>query len=514
MDMLKWALYFFALIMFTAISTSERRPYLKSMRALATPFALSSAMNLLFAQPTAAVVPPINVQNSLQTIQSKYGYAQSKGWEFARQKRTAAVKEMQAKGILKVDTDDSGNQFLSLPWIPDRKLPYKSLSVQTRLTNEVCAGAFGEIAKDTLLYSVDTMKTRRQASGALQPKNAVQVTNETIAQLIESNNLSMDGNIQQGLGALAVLQQQQTTVQLVFLDIIEAVQTFPTLYAGFPIVALASIPQGGVFFLVKKGLVELFAQKSSSAPTVVADIVPIILGVMVYWLFRTPAEVIKTQVQTGQVASVSSALREVFTPNAPASESSTVSGTGTGFLTLYQRYPVMLSLDIPFQLINFVLYGWLSDLLYTAPGGLHWQQTFGTRLLSGITCGMVAAALTCPLDVCKTRMIARQKEACSLSIQAVASVKTASDNTLSTEQHGDVTHDNNAVITADVHAPLRENRNNVLQEMITIYTKEGAGALFLGFGQRLLYTGLANGIRLSAYGTSRMDLMMRSLERL
>ena len=57
-----------------------------------------------------------------------------------------------------------------------------------------------------------------------------------------------------------------------------------------------------------------------------------------------------------------------------------------------------------------------------------------------------------------------------------------------------------------------ENDNNVLIELVKIAKEEGIGSLFLGIRPRLLYTGLANGIRLAAYGTSRMDLMMRSLD--
>ena len=54
----------------------------------------------------------------------------------------------------------------------------------------------------------------------------------------------------------------------------------------------------------------------------------------------------------------------------------------------------------------------------------------------------------------------------------------------------------------------------MLVELSNILKEEGFGALFLGVQQRLLYTGLANGIRLAGYGTFRMDLMMRSLDSL
>jgi hypothetical protein len=54
--------------------------------------------------------------------------------------------------------------------------------------------------------------------------------------------------------------------------------------------------------------------------------------------------------------------------------------------------------------------------------------------------------------------------------------------------------------------------SNVIQEFFRIKSEEGVGTLFLGIKQRLIYVGLANGIRLAAYGTSRMDLMMKSLD--
>ncbi len=353
---------------------------------------------------------------------------ESPGWELERQKRTIAIKQMQRQGILKIDTDESGNQYLKLPWIPGKEVPYKSLSVVQRLQNEVCAGALGEIAKDLILHPVDTLKTRRQSK--IKEK---EVTNATAT-------ISTDNAGNQSLAASDTFSGFD----------------LKGLYAGFPVVLAASIPQGGSFFLVKKGTIELFNNYLPySLPDFVASVVPISLGVMMYWLFRTPAEVIKTQVQTGQ------------SPSVTASISSIQEGKSSVF-DLYKSYSVMLSLDIPFQIINFILYGAVSDLVSNSLG---YETSVWTRLFCGITCGMIAAGITCPLDVCKTRIVRREKE-------------------------------NNGTFS---------NRN-VLKELYSIGTNEGLGSLFLGIQQRLLYTGLANGIRLAAYGTSRMDLNMKSLD--
>ena len=183
--------------------------------------------------------------------------------ERSRLKRTIAVKEMESKGIIKVETDDSGNQFLSLPWIPDKKVPYKSLPLQRRLFNEVCAGAFGEFCKDLILHPVDTLKTRRQAA----KKKKVSEENSNIA----------------GTGIAPVHTES--------FDIKNVLFSFKELYSGFPVVMCASIPQGATFFLLKKGLLEFFGH--SLSPSFFESIVSSSLGTSGYWGFRTPAGMYK-----------------------------------------------------------------------------------------------------------------------------------------------------------------------------------------------------------------------------
>lgn len=224
---------------------------------------------------------------------------QSAGWELVRKKRTQAIKEMESLGIVKVKTDDVGNQFLALPWLPDRQVPYKSLPLSQRLVNEVCAGAFGEISKDVLLHAVDTLKTRRQAA----KKTDALPTNTSAS------------------------EAPWTT---------DPLGTLKGLYAGFPIVFISSIPQGGAFFLVKKSVIEGLAWFSPGGNAVVEAVVPIVFGVMAYWAFRTPAEVIKTQVQTRQSENVIAAIDEF-------------KGRAEGLKRLWRYYPVMLWLDVPFQ---------------------------------------------------------------------------------------------------------------------------------------------------------------------
>jgi hypothetical protein len=502
---------------------------------------------------------------------------QSSGWELARQKRTQAVKALQRKNIVEVSTDDAGNQFLSLPWIKGRKIPYKSLTTKQRLRSEVYAGAFGEVCKDFLLHPVDTAKTRRQVRKKSQTLDSdnndddddVAAMEKEGPELRRPNDSPFDStsSVAQTLPELGIFSQAKS------------------LYAAFPIVMLSSIPQGGAFFLVKKGLLEARALYAPDLPASLASILAIVFGVMAYWVFRTPAEVVKTQVQTGQCDNIVTALQPFTGKN--------IGNAGR----LWKNYGIMLSLDAPFQVMNFLLYSLLSDAVVQ----YGFEMNTLTRLACGVACGMICAAATCPIDVAKTRIISRDRnkeddkeqekqprrgtgklsnipshavdyvmsvetnavprctnDALSRTTQREPSrspsprasysagvdrqraiigtsagtavlerptVQAAKETEIGIRKETQEKDLENTEIDIDINSALKRSSvssstaspssvtpTNVVSEIISIVQDEGPGTLFLGVGQRLIYTGLANGIRLAAYGTSRMDLMMRSLD--
>lgn len=376
--------------------------------------------------------------------------AQSAGWERARQKRTIAVKKMAKEGMLKLEQDEEGNQMLSVPWIPNQKLQYKSLSLEQKLRGEVAAGAIGELAKDVLLHPIDTLKSRKQAAGKEDE---------------ESDGEEKD-KVQGGDGGTSALKKVKD------------------LYAGFPAVATSSLPQGGVFFLAKKGGIELI--KSVSPPfaaSLVGQAIPVGLGSIAYWAVRTPAEIVKVKVQLGQSTTVREAFVDVRSQI-----------LDNGLRSLWKFYPALLSLDIPYAIINFALYGIFNDLI--ASQGI--EANVYTRLVSGVACGMIAAGITCPIDVAKTRIISRSKRS-----NEGANDPDGIDGIVECE------HEGASMVIQEARAS-----QNVIVEMATIVRDEGVSSLFIGLKERVLYVGLSNGIRLAAYSTSRMDLMLRSFDTL
>jgi hypothetical protein len=484
-------------IMFDVQPTKAAAPPVQAFSRIEKAFHSQAAeLGILPAQKTSRERFSFPLFAKAQDVLTVDQSRQSPGWEAARQKRTAAIKLMEEKKMLKVTTDDRGNQFLSLPWIPNSKFRYKSLSLQQRLANECFAGAAGEFSKDILLYGVDTAKTRRQVrkkqvenvpdSGANESYEAYSLEQVDINNEITDSSDQADSKV----------------------SVVPLMGKINDLYTGFPVVLSTSIPQGALFFLVKGIALDFLSRAAPELDVSLASIIPIFIACAAYWVVRTPAEVIKTNVQAGLQPDVKTALR--FAKGSPE-----------GFQGLWKFYRVMLSLDIPMQVINFILYG----IMFDAVQKVGIEQGVLSRLGVGIACGMVAAAVTCPLDVCKTRIqtariaenVGSQSRGSVLAPEGGEGMESRTVNLSDSSENGLmgseaqplVTHDTSSDQLADEDAGYT---GNMYTELITILQTEGIGSLFLGLQQRVLYTGLANGIRFAAYGTSRMDLMMRSLD--
>lgn len=103
-------------------------------------------------------------------------------------------------------------------------------------------------------------------------------------------------------------------------------------------------------------------------------------------LCMTPFDVIKQRLQIGEYnGRLSKAMYQIFT----------VEGAGT----LLRSYPTTLILGVPYSAIMLPINEWLKKTMN--PSGKLNPIVF---FLSGGIAGSVAAALTCPLDVVKTRL--------------------------------------------------------------------------------------------------------------
>ncbi|GJQ75888.1 mfrn [Trypoxylus dichotomus] len=88
-----------------------------------------------------------------------------------------------------------------------------------------------------------------------------------------------------------------------------------------------------------------------------------------------------------------------------------------GFSAFYRSYTTQLTMNVPFQSIHFMVYEFMQKL--TNKEGIY---NPAAHMLSGAIAGAFAAAVTTPLDVCKTLLNTQQVGATNGLLQAIKKV--------------------------------------------------------------------------------------------
>jgi solute carrier family 25 S-adenosylmethionine transporter 26 len=202
------------------------------------------------------------------------------------------------------------------------------------------AGASAGMAVDTLLFPLDTLKTRLQSP--------------------------------QGFNAAG---------------------GFRGIYRGLTSAMLGSAPGASLFFVVYEGW-----KKQGGNHLMAAS-----LGETAACLVRVPTEVVKQRMQTGQYHSLGEALRTI-------TGSEGLFGFYRGFaMTIFREVRCeRVSADsckIPFACIQFPLYEHFKTIAKASLSPDTQQIPLYLAAMCGSVSGGIAAALTTPLDVIKTRMM-------------------------------------------------------------------------------------------------------------
>lgn len=117
-------------------------------------------------------------------------------------------------------------------------------------------------------------------------------------------------------------------------------------------------------------------------------------------LVRVPTEVIKAKMQTNTTNA--SSLSRTF--QAVLGETHSTGALGKWFGGLYRGYGITLLREIPFAMIQFPIYEYLKS--YWAH---RWRDGVAVNPIQAAACGSfggaIAAAVTTPLDVVKTRLM-------------------------------------------------------------------------------------------------------------
>lgn len=191
-------------------------------------------------------------------------------------------------------------------------------------------------------------------------------------------------------------------------------------------------------------------------------------------LIRVPTEVVKSRLQTlsyGHGAGVLTAVRAVWHE----------AGGRGGLRGFYTGFASTVGREIPFTCIQFPLYEWLRQRAASAaraqPGAPKDALPAPHHVaLAGSAAGAVAAALTTPLDVAKTRIMLHRR-----SFGTGAATATPDE--------------------------LRGINTRVLPTLVHVWRSEGTAALWSGLVPRTIWIGLGGAVFLGSF-----DLGVRVLQ--
>ncbi|XP_034025889.1 mitoferrin-1 [Thalassophryne amazonica] len=253
-----------------------------------------------------------------------------------RTERVAAALEMSQVQSQDDEPFTSEAEYESLP-------PY--VSVSTHMT----AGAVAGILEHTVMYPVDSVKTRMQS---LEPD----------------------------------LNARYKSVYEALKRIIQTEGVFRPL-RGLNITMMGAGPAHALYFAcyerVKRSLSDVIQTngRNSHLANGIAGSVATVLHDAV----MNPAEVVKQRMQmyNSPYRGLLDCVRTV----------TRTEGVGA----FYRSYTTQLTMNIPFQAVHFITYELMQEQLNP-----HRHYNPSSHILSGATAGAVSAAVTTPLDVCKT----------------------------------------------------------------------------------------------------------------
>ncbi|KAF3104241.1 S-adenosylmethionine transporter [Orbilia oligospora] len=179
---------------------------------------------------------------------------------------------------------------------------------------------------------------------------------------------------------------------------------FRNVYRGIGSVFLGSAPGAALFFVSYEGVKSSAFTKSylGGKDTPAASMLASAIGEVAACTVRVPVEVVKQRAQATGTGSSLAAVKYVVNL-----------GKDRGLLgvwrEIYRGYGVTIMREIPFTMIQFPLWEGMKKWCVRVRGGGDRRASGAESAVCGSVAGGVAAAVTTPLDVMKTRMMLAEK---------------------------------------------------------------------------------------------------------
>lgn len=223
-----------------------------------------------------------------------------------------------------------------------------------------------------------------------------------------------------------------------------------SLYRAVTPCLVGQIPYGMITFGTLEASRSALRRKFPNSPNWVTTSVAATIGDTLGSLCLVPSEVVKQKTQAGVYSGAGATIRGVLKER--------------GITGFYQGYGAALARDVPFRIVQF---GVFEALLATFNQRFNRATNSIENLLIGAVAGTTAAAVTCPLDVIRTRMMS----------QATGSERMF---------------------------------NNAFDCVAKTVRKEGVRAMFRGITPRCLLIGPSSAVFFLAYEATKRFFMRRS----
>nr|XP_020033482.1 mitoferrin-1 isoform X1 [Castor canadensis] len=238
---------------------------------------------------------------------------------------------------------------------------YENLPPSASVSTHMTAGAMAGILEHSIMYPVDSVKTRMQS---LNPDPKAQYTSI--------------------YGALKKIMRTEG---------------FWRPLRGLNVMVMGAGPAHAMYFAcyenMKRTLNDVFSHQGNSH---LANGIAGSMATLLHDAVMNPAEVVKQRLQmfNSQHRSALSCIRTVWRTE--------------GLGAFYRSYTTQLTMNIPFQSIHFITYEFLQEQVNP-----HRDYNPQSHIISGGLAGALAAAATTPLDVCKTLLNTQENMALSLA---------------------------------------------------------------------------------------------------
>lgn len=242
------------------------------------------------------------------------------------------------------------------------------------------------------------------------------------------------------------------------------------LYQGIGSVILATLPAAGVFFATYESAKGIFG-RHLPVPEPVVHSCASSVAEMASCLVLTPGEVIKQNAQMIRAGPAGSSLRN----STSLAAFRRIAGGGNMAGGLFSGYTALVARNLPFTALQFPMFEYARGRLWDKRLRLRKDQTKGvleTGLVAGSSAAMagaLAALVTTPSDVIKTRMMVK-------------------------------------VGTGDERSKVQRHRRGAITVAQDIWREKGFRGFFRGGAFRCAWTAVGSGLYLGMYDAAKLWL--------